>query len=186
MRDQRRQTSVRRPLRDRHRGGLTTWDRIMDMRTDIMHHAIKAARAGLKNGESPFGAAIATLDGRLIVASHNTVRSRTDATAHAEINTIREACRLLGTIDLSGHVMATTCEPCPMCASAIHWANLDAVSYGACIADADAAGFRELAIACETVFAAGGGRIRIEANVLTEDCRALFDEWRRGPNAMPY
>ena len=84
-----------------------------------------------QNVGGPFGAAIVTPDGRIIVAS-NTVLKDNDPTAHAEINAIRETCKTLGTYDLTGCILYTTAYPCPMCLSAIMWANIKTVYYGCC------------------------------------------------------
>src|SRR6266487_1103214 len=94
--------------------------------------AIEQARAGIAAGQSPFGAVVVRR-GEALAAAHNEVWARTDPTAHAEIMAIEAAARRLGTIDLSGCVLYTTCEPCPMCASAAHWSRLDEVVCGATI-----------------------------------------------------
>lgn len=148
--------------------------------------AIGVTRLGIAAGQTPFGAVIATASGEVIVEAHNEVRLTGDITAHAEIVAIRRACQRLGTINLSGHVIATTCEPCPMCAAAIHWARLDAVIYGASIADAAAAGFNELSVSIRELYAKGGSGVKIIEGVQREACRALFEEWKRGPNPKPY
>lgn len=148
--------------------------------------AVDVARRGIDAGQSPFGAVVATLNGEIIAAAHNTVRLNRDASAHAEINAIRAACSKLATADLHGHVVATTCEPCPMCAAAIHWARLEAVIYGADIADARRAGFNELTLAARELYRLGGSRVRIIDQVERGACRALFDLWRQGPNPTPY
>ena len=119
--------------------------------TELMHGAIEVAKKGVSAEQSPFGAVIARTNGEVIVAAHNRVRVNCDATAHAEIEAIRGACGKLGTIDLSGYVIAATCEPCPMCAAAIHWARLDEVIYGASIPDARRAGFREIAVSIDSL-----------------------------------
>lgn len=80
----------------------------------LMQKAIKQARTGIREGQTPFGAVIANDRGEIIVEAHNTVRADCDSTAHAEINAIRSACQTVGGIDLSGHIMVTTCEPCPI------------------------------------------------------------------------
>ena len=152
----------------------------------LMSRAVAVAEEGIAAGESPFGAVVATTEGNIVFAAYNTVRSACDATAHAEVNAIRGACRKLGTIDLSGHVMAATCEPCPMCAAAIHWARLDAVIHGAAIADAAAAGFRELSLPCSTLLTQGQSSVEVIPGVLREACRELFRTWQRGPHAEPY
>ena len=154
--------------------------------TALMQPALEVCRQGIAAGQSSFGAAIAHHSGKLICVAHNTVRATCDPAAHAEVNAIRLACQTLGTIDLSGHVLATTCEPCPMCAAAIHWARLDAVIYGAQIEDAARAGFNELSLACGELYRQGDSKVRVYRGVLRAECKALFDSWLHGPNATPY
>jgi guanine deaminase len=152
----------------------------------LMRRAIELARQGIAAGESPFAAVIAKPDATIVAGVHNVVRATCDITAHAEMHAIREACRALGTINLAGHVMVTTCEPCPMCASAIHWARLDAVAFGATIADAERAGFHELHVSIDELYGRGGGRVRVIRDLLRDECAALFDEWGTGPRPIPY
>ena len=154
--------------------------------SDLMQHAIAAAKDGIRRGESPFGAAIAGVTGEVLLTAHNTVREDCDATAHAEVNAIRGACRKLDTIDLRGHIIAATCEPCPMCAAAIHWAGLDAVVFGAAIADARAAGFNELEVSLQLLYESGMSRVRVYPAVLADECKTLFALWRQGSNPDPY
>jgi len=158
----------------------------MPSHEDLMLAAIEIARTGVAANQSPFGAAIATADGRIVCATHNTVRATTDPTAHAEVNAIRKACQTLDTIDLSGCTMATTCEPCPMCAAAIHWARIDTVIYGATIDDADHAGFNELHVPCETIYKTGHSHVRVIRGLLQTRCAELFNLWKNGPNPNPY
>ena len=153
---------------------------------ELMKQAIEVCMNGIASGESPFAAVIATDDGRVEFAAHNTVRSSCDSTAHAEINAIRGACARLGETDLGGHIIVSTCEPCPMCAAAIHWARLDAVVYGASITDARSARFNELPIPIEVLFRQGESPVRVYPHVLRDECRRLFDLWARGPNPKPY
>ena len=153
---------------------------------DAMRHAIDIARTGIRAGQSPFGAAITAPDGELVCATHNSVRLTNDITAHAEINVLRAACAQLKTIDLSGHFLYTTCEPCPMCAAAIHWARIHTVVYGAAIADAAQAGFNELHIACTEMYQRGGSSVKVIAGVRSAECAALFHEWLAGANSAPY
>ena len=94
-----------------------------------------------KNG-GPFGAIIVK-DNDIIATSHNTVIKDSDPTAHAEINVIRKAAQILKTHDLSGCTLYTTCFPCPMCLSAIVWANIKEVYYGNTKEDAENIGFRD-------------------------------------------
>ncbi len=151
----------------------------------LMTAAIEAARQGIEAGQSPFGAAIALKTGQLVVATHNRVRLTIDPSAHAEVTAIREACAKLQTIDLSACVMATTCEPCPMCASAIHWARLDAVYFGARISDAAEAGFNELHLPIEEIYGRGS-KVEVHADMCRAECAGLFKEWAQGPNPAPY
>ncbi|MHC4755582.1 MAG: nucleoside deaminase, partial [Planctomycetota bacterium] len=114
----------------------------------FMTMAIEKAKEGFGNDNSPFGACIVK-DGEVVSCEHNIVWQSTDITAHAEINAIRKACEKLNTIDLSGCVIYSTCEPCPMCFTACHWAKISTIVYGASIPDAKNAGFSELAISNE-------------------------------------
>jgi tRNA(Arg) A34 adenosine deaminase TadA len=150
-----------------------------------MRFAIEEARKGIEAGQSPFGAAIVR-DGRLVVAAHNVVWQMTDSTAHAEVTAIREACRSLNRIDLSGCTIYSTCEPCPMCFSACHWAKLDRIVYGASIADAKGAGFNELAVSNEELKQLGGSQIAITPAVLLDDCQQLFANWRKRAGRRAY
>lgn len=95
----------------------------------FMREAIRLADESVKNGGGPFGAVIVR-DGKIIAGRSNSVTLNNDPTAHAEVNTIREACRLLGTFDLSDCVIYTSCEPCPMCLGAIYWARIGRIYYG--------------------------------------------------------
>ena len=92
---------------------------------------------GLKNNEGgPFGAIITDKEGNIIAEGNNRVLCDLDPTAHAEICTIREACKKLKTYDLNNYILYTSCEPCPMCLSAIIWSNIKEVYYGCTKEDA--------------------------------------------------
>lgn len=108
-----------------------------------MHQAVKEAFSGVEyNHGGPFGAVIVK-DGKIISKDHNRVIGKNDPTAHAEMNAIKKASKKLGTFDLSGCEIYTTCMPCPMCLGAIKWANIKIVYYGASSKDADKIGFRD-------------------------------------------
>jgi len=94
-----------------------------------MREAIRLADESVKHGGGPFGAVIVK-DGEIIAGSSNSVTIDHDPTAHAEVNTIRQACQKLGTFDLSGCTIYTSCEPCPMCLGAIYWAHIGRIFYG--------------------------------------------------------
>jgi guanine deaminase len=153
--------------------------------TDLMRLAIEKCREGIAAGQSPFGCAIAR-DDKVLSCSHNTVVLTTDITAHAEVNAIREACRATNGIFLDGSVVATTCEPCPMCMSALHWARVDTVYYGATIADADSAGFNELDLPAAKLLEIGGSKVKLIPQLLPEECKRLFTEWLNNPTRKPY
>lgn len=110
-----------------------------------MQEAINESKINLdsefKNG-GPFGAVIVK-DGEIISSAHNTVLESKDATAHAEVNAIRKASQKLNTHNLEGCVLYTSAEPCPMCLSAIIWANIKEVYYANTKEDADNIGFRD-------------------------------------------
>ena len=152
---------------------------------ELMRTAIEKCRAGMNASQSPFGCAIARGDEILAVA-HNTVVATTDITAHAEINAIREACLARNDIFLDRAIVATTCEPCPMCMAALHWARVDTVYYGATIEDAQEAGFNELALRASDVVERGASPVKLVPGLLTDECRALFQEWNQNPRAQAY
>ncbi len=108
----------------------------------FMREAIRLASASVLRGGGPFGAVIVK-DGEIVAGSANSVTIDLDPTAHAEVNTIRQACRKLGTFDLSGCVIYTSCEPCPMCLGAIYWARLDRIYYANNRKDAADIGFSD-------------------------------------------
>jgi tRNA(Arg) A34 adenosine deaminase TadA len=142
-----------------------------------MLQAIAKAVEGIAAGQSPFGAVIVR-DGTIVAATHNTVWRDGDPTAHAEVNCIRAAAAALGSIDLSGCTIYSTCEPCPMCLAAIHWSKLDRVIFGATIADAAGAGFREMQVDARILAQMGHSPLLIESGLLREECARLFAQWR--------
>lgn len=106
-----------------------------------MQIAINEAEEGVEKGHGgPFGAVV-VCNGEIIAKGHNEVPYANDPTAHAEINAIRRAARRLKTFDLSGCELYSTCEPCPMCLAAIHWAKIKKVYWGANRKDAAGIGF---------------------------------------------
>ena len=109
----------------------------------FMQAAIDEAEKNLlTNDGGPFGAVIVK-DGKIIARGHNEVLKNNDPTCHAEMQTIRAACEALGTFDLSGCELYTSCYPCPMCLSATIWANIKVVYYGNTAKDAADIGFRD-------------------------------------------
>lgn len=111
---------------------------------EYMKYACECAHHGISNKEGgPFGAVIVDSLGNIISKGNNRVLIDKDPTAHAEIVAIREASKVLNNYDLSNLILYTTCEPCPMCLSAIIWANIKVVYYGVTRKDAETIGFRD-------------------------------------------
>ena len=111
--------------------------------SEYMKAAIEEAYEGIRAGDGgPFGSVIVK-DGKIVGRGHNRVLLKKDPTCHGEVEAIRDACAALGTSDLSGCVLYTTSEPCPMCLGAILWSNIEEAYYGCNIKDADAIGFRD-------------------------------------------
>ena len=113
-----------------------------------LQKAIKCSVIAIDNDEScsprggPFGAEIYK-DGKLVAQGCNNVLALNDPSAHAEVFTIRKACKKLGTWDLSGCVLYSSCEPCPMCLMTVKWANIDKIFFAATRKDAADIGFRD-------------------------------------------
>ncbi|MEM0360063.1 MAG: nucleoside deaminase [Candidatus Diapherotrites archaeon] len=146
--------------------------------------AIKKARDGIRKGQTPFGACI-VCKGKALVCEHNRVWQQTDVTAHAEIVAIRNSCKKLERIDLSDCIIYSTCEPCPMCFSAIHWARIPVIVYGASIADAKRAGFSELEIPNSEMKRQSKCKVKIAKGFMGKECKSLFFEWKKR-NGKPY
>ena len=142
-----------------------------------MRLAIKKALSGVKAGQTPFGACIVK-NGKIIICAHNVVWKKTDITSHAEVNAIREACKKLKTVDLSGCTIYSTCEPCPMCFSAIHWAKISKIYFGTGIKDAKNMGFSELDISNTTMKKLGKSPVKIVSNFLKDESMMVFKTWK--------
>tara|TARA_Y100001978_G_scaffold184155_1_gene182291 strand:+ start:239 stop:706 length:468 start_codon:yes stop_codon:yes gene_type:complete len=96
---------------------------------NFMNRAIELSINNIKNNGGPFGCVIVHKN-KIIAEGVNRVTSNNDPTAHAEIVAIREACKKLNTFNLKGTQLYTSCEPCPMCLSAMYWAHIDKIFYG--------------------------------------------------------
>jgi tRNA(Arg) A34 adenosine deaminase TadA len=145
---------------------------------DFMRLAIRTAQEGIAAGQSPFGSVIVRA-GEVVAATHNVVWRDCDPTAHAEVTCIRAAARVLKTIALHGCTLYSTTEPCPMCLSAIHWAKIERLVYGATIADAAAAGFYELHVDAKLLAEMGKSPLRVEGGLLRAECADLFAQWQK-------
>jgi guanine deaminase len=98
------------------------------MTNQFMMRAIELSIESVNTGTGPFGAVVVK-DNKIISEGYNLVTFANDPTSHAEIVAIRKACKILNNFSLEGYVLYTTCEPCPMCLSAIYWARIDKVYY---------------------------------------------------------
>jgi len=147
--------------------------------------AIEKAKQGIRKGQTPFAAAIVRKN-IIISCVHNIVWQKMDITAHAEINAIRLACKKLKTVDLSDCVIYSTCEPCPMCFSACHWAKISKIVYGTRIENARAAGFSELLISNQNMKKLGKSRIKIVKDFMPKENLLLFALWLKQKNRRVY
>ena len=150
-----------------------------------MQMAIDKTREGIERGQTPFGACIVR-DGEVVACEHNRVWENTDITAHGEIQAIRAACERLSAIDLSGTTIYSTCEPCPMCFSACHWARIDTIVYGAHISDAADYGFNEMPISDQEMKERSESSVTLVSDMLRDACVELFEIWSNHPTARKY
>lgn len=142
----------------------------------FMEVANNNAKIGFENNEGgPFGAVIVSKDGEIIAKGNNRVLIDKDPTAHAEMVAIRRACKKLNTYDLSSYVLYTSCEPCPMCLSAIIWSNIKDVYYGCTSKDAADIGFRDDDI---YEYIKGDKKDLLKMKEIDrEGCKVVFDEF---------
>jgi guanine deaminase len=156
-----------------------------DRDDELMGEAFRLAREAIADGRGgPFGAVIAK-DAMILSRGANRVIRDADPTAHAEMVAIREACRALGTHDLSGTAIYTTCEPCPMCLAAIYWARIDRIYFAGGHDDASCAGFDDSLIYGELRVPREARRIPM-IGIARAEALKLFDEWRANPKRVPY
>lgn len=140
----------------------------------FMQAALEEAYAGIKAGDGgPFGTVIVK-DGEIVGHGHNRVVVNQDPTCHGEMEAIRDACRNLGTFDLSGCELYTTAEPCPMCLGATLWANIPVVYYGCTREDSDGIGFRDEVF---YEYLAGENDLLTVSEFERERCLELFEAY---------
>ncbi len=138
--------------------------------------ALAEAERGLKAGEPPFGVVITAPDGVVMASGYDTVRIAADWTYHAEVETVRSACRRYGP-DLTGCTLYTTVEPCPMCFTSAWLASISVIVFGASMAEVHAVTHgkqRELSIPAERINEMSPMPIQLRGSVLREECLALF------------
>lgn len=150
----------------------------------FMRRAVALSIENVRNGGGPFGAVIVK-DGEIIAEGVNRVTANNDPTAHAEVTAIRAACAKLKTFQLDGCVVYTSCEPCPMCLSAIYWAGISKIYYGNTKKDADAINFGDDFIYEEIAKPYAARRIPM-MQFLRDEALAAFRAWEENPDKIEY
>ncbi len=156
----------------------------MFTKEELMRKAIALSIENVENGGGPFGAVIAK-DGEILSTGANRVTHNCDPTAHAEVMAIRNACEKLGTFDLSGYEIYTSCEPCPMCLGAIYWAHLDKIYYGNTKTDAKNIGFDDSFIYDEIDLKPADRKLSSQ-QLLSEEAIEAFRQWEVKENKTEY
>lgn len=155
----------------------------MDKR-QLMMRAIALSEESVRKGGGPFGVVIAR-NGEIVAEAANSVTIDCDPTAHAEVNAIRRAARKLGTFDLSGCEIFSSCEPCPMCLGAIYWAHLDKLYYGNDRHDAAGVGFDDDFIYNEMDLAPDKRQKPAEI-LLADEAKRAFRMWMEKEDKTEY
>ena len=151
----------------------------------FLNLAIQEAKKGFsKKAGGPFGAVIVK-NGKVIAKKYNTVLKDNDPTAHAEVNVIRKACKKLKNFDLTGCELYSTCEPCPMCLFAIHWAQIKKIYYGASADDATKIGFDDKYFYDEVKKSIGSRDIPM-VQIAHKEALEVFKEWDEKEDKILY
>ncbi len=135
--------------------------------------ALNEAKASLAEGNKGYGAVVALGD-RVVARAHDTSVTERDPSMHAEVNAIRQAVRVLEDSNLSGAILYTTCEPCPMCSSLAVWTNLTTLVYGVSIEETAQLGRSRIRIGSKEIIAQSAVTIEVIGDVLREECRLLY------------
>ncbi|WP_321477136.1 nucleoside deaminase [uncultured Paludibaculum sp.] len=155
------------------------------MYEEFLRRAIQLAAENVESGRGgPFGAVIVR-EGAVVAEGANHVTTQHDPTAHAEIVAIRAACAKLGTFELRGCSIFSSCEPCPMCLAAIYWARLDALYYAASKDDASAAGFDDSFLYAQIPLETSMRSLPTH-RLLGEEGDRPFAIWRKSVSKIPY
>jgi guanine deaminase len=154
------------------------------MNSEFMRESIRLSIENVKTGGGPFGCVVAK-DGKIIARGANRVTVANDPTAHAEVVAIREACSALGTFQLDGCEIYTSCEPCPMCLGAIYWSRPDKLYFANGRDDAAQIGFDDLFIYEELPRAIHERKIPTK-QLLREEALAAFRAWEEKQDKQAY
>ncbi len=150
-----------------------------------MREAIRLSITSMRRGQGgPFGAVVARR-GKIIARGSNLVTSINDPTAHAEIVAVRRACAKLQTFHLEDCDLYTSCEPCPMCLSAIYWAHIRRVFYGTTRKDAAKIAFDDAFLYREVALPIRQRKLAMQ-QLLRSEALAAFAEWEKKPDRVPY
>lgn len=163
---------------------MTKENQLSDFEPRFMEMAAKLSYDNIDRGGGPFGAVIVR-DGEVVSTGVNTVTLDNDPTAHAEVNAIRKACHHLKTFQLSGCTIYSSCEPCPMCLSALYWAGVRKVFYGNTKEDAEAIDFSDKFI-YEEIEKKPADRKMPGIYVDNSDTIRAFEKWAADPNKTKY
>jgi len=155
------------------------------METHFLRRAIDVARSQSALGAGgPFGALVVR-EGTVLATGWNQVTSAKDPTAHAEVVAIREACRMVGDFHLTGAVLYTSCEPCPMCLAAAYWARVSRIVYGATRIEAAEIGFDDAFIYQELKLDPDHRRLPMHS-LLAMEAAEMMRDWEMRPGKMRY
>jgi guanine deaminase len=149
-----------------------------------MRMAIQLSELSVKSGGGPFGAVVVK-DDKVIASSSNSVTTDNDPTAHAEVNAIRKAATELGTYNLRGCTIYSSCEPCPMCLGAIYWAQIDELYYANTKEDASSIGFDDSFIYSELILPHEKRKVKTK-QILRIEALNAFKEWENNPDKQEY
>lgn len=149
-----------------------------------MQRAIELSILNVDNGGGPFGAVIVK-DGKLIAEGFNQVTKLNDPTMHAEITAIREACKKLNTFDLSGCIIYTSCEPCPMCLAAIYWAKISEMYFANTKEDANSIEFSDEFIYKEIAKPYYARQLKTH-QIMREQALVAFEKWKLKEDKIRY
>ena len=151
---------------------------------EFMRKAIELSKENMENDGGPFGAVIVK-NGEIIATGVNRVTASCDPTAHAEVSAIREASKNLNTFNLSGCEIYTSCEPCPMCLSAIYWARLNKVYYANSKTDAKNIGFDDSFIYDELALDQQDRKLSSE-RIISDEALRVFELWDKKEDKIEY
>jgi tRNA(Arg) A34 adenosine deaminase TadA len=157
----------------------------MNNHDEYMKLACDLAEYSVENGGGPFGAIIVSNSGNIIGKGHNRVTLDNDPTLHAEIVAIRDACKNISSFCLTDYTIYTSCEPCPMCLSALYWARIDNIYYGNTRNDAKDIGFDDEFIYNEMNVDNNLRKIPIQ-QICHNYAQTGFQQWKENENKIKY